>query len=127
MKIAYLLLLTLCATLTSFAQSEPTFTTEELKQIHKQQIRLIYCDSTSSLLRESVNVCNAQKATLTGVISNQKEEIQLIDDYSTKIRGQLTKAESYIKKLERRQKWYKVGMIGTGSAAIILIIFSSTP
>ena len=107
----------------SLAQSANCFTTDELKLIHKQQLRLVYCDSSKVLLIESQKVCNS-------LVKKQEERINVINQQclatskmAETYRLSYEQQKTQIKGLKRKNMFLKIGIVGVGSIASSFILF----
>ena len=114
----------LCQTVLLFGQSNGIFSSDELKEIRRVQIRLFYCDSAKIILEDNLSLCNEQKTAL-----NLKQETYISDsktlaNHNEQLKQSLVISEKEIKRLNRKNRLLKIGIIGVGGLAGVIAIQS---
>jgi len=94
------------------AQSEIFFTIDEARILHKQQIRLVFCDSAKVILIDQLNTCKTQKSLLILSVANRQRDIQTLEDYNAKFQTEYNTLLRRNKILVKKNKLLKVGFIG---------------
>ena len=127
MKKFLFLLLILCTTIQSYSQSkEAFFTTEELKAIRKQQIRLKYCDSSRFLLSQKDTINQKTILKLQTIAETQRKQIEIEQAYTHDLKERLVLSDKEIKALKRKQRLFKIGFITTtattGAVVLLLLV-----
>ena len=121
MKKFGLIALTLCTTIQLLAQSEGTLFTEfELKQIHKQQIRLIICDSLNQVLSTQNEILNNQVLINQETVDKLKHNQELTEIENIALVNEVSGQDKHIRQLNRKIKLLKIGMIGVGGIAVLV-------
>lgn len=124
MKKFILVALTLCKILQLEAQSEVTFTIDEARLIHKQQIRLFFCDSTRVILTSQLNTCKEQTSLLNQSISIQKKDVLTLEDYNSNLLKEFDVLKTNNKKLVKRNNVLKIGFVSVSAVALLVLIIN---
>ena len=106
----------------SQAQSEITFTIDEARLIHKQQIRLFFCDSTRVILTSQLNTCKEQASLLNQSILIQKKDVLTLEGYNSKLLKEFDVLKTSNKKLTQRNNVLKIGFVSISAIAILTFI-----
>lgn len=124
MKKFILIALILCKILKLEAQSEITFTIDEARLIHKQQIRLFFCDSTRVILTNKLNTYKEQTSLLNQAISAQKQDVLALENYNLSLLKEFDVLKTNNKKLAKRNNVLKIGFVSVSAVALIVFIIN---
>lgn len=102
------------------AQSGNTFTTREQVKIHKQQIRLIICDSLNGELTIQNQTLKNQVELSDSTFKTIQENQELYEIERLALLNEVEGQDLHIKKLNRKIKLLKIGMIGVGAVAVLV-------
>ena len=122
MKKFILIALILCKILQLEAQSEITFTIDEARLIHKQQIRLFFCDSTRVILTSKLNTYKEQTSLLNQAISAQKQDVLALENYNLSLLKEFDVLKTNNKKLAKRNNVLKIGFVSVSAVALLVFI-----
>lgn len=101
--------------------SQICFTRTQAEQIHRQQIRLKYCDSIRVKMVERMTALETVIEAQEHSIVTLSEQLQVNEDHKEHIRQQLALSEKERKKLARKNQLMKYGLYGLGGSTIILL------
>ena len=124
MKKFILIALILCKIPQLEAQSEITFTIDEARLIHKQQIRLFFCDSTRVILTSKLNTYKEQTSLLNQAISTQKQDVLALENYNLSLLKEFDVLKTNNKKLAKRNNVLKIGFVSVSAVALIVFIIN---
>ena len=124
MKKFILVALTLCKILQLEAQSEVTFTIDEARLIHKQQVRLFFCDSTRVILTSKLNIYKEQGNLLNQAILTQKKDVLTLEDYNSNLLKEFDVLKTNNKKLTKRNNVLKIGFVSVSAVALLVFIIN---
>lgn len=124
MKKFILVALILCKIPQLEAQSEITFTIDEARLIHKQQIRLFFCDSTRVILTSKLNTYKEQTSLLNQAILTQKQDVLTLENYNLSLLKEFEVLKTNNKKLTKRNNVLKIGFVSVSAVALIVFIIN---
>ena len=116
--------MTLCKILQLEAQSEVTFTIDEARLIHKQQVRLFFCDSTRVILTSKLNIYKEQGNLLNQAILTQKKDVLTLEDYNSNLLKEFDVLKTNNKKLTKRNNVLKIGFVSVSAVALLVFIIN---
>jgi hypothetical protein len=109
----------LCIAIPLLSQSKADFTTDELRSIRKQQIRLSVCDSVLTQMINKSSISFSNELLFQETIDKQRKEIGLIKTHNLYLKGGIKEQANTIDKLNRNQKILKIGVVSFGGLAIL--------
>lgn len=126
MKKFLLIVLILCTAIALKAQYSICFDSNQVRQIYKQQIRLVYCDSAKTILSNQINILDQRVLLMEGKSLVILEDVKVLEDYNTKLISENSNLQQENKRLNRKLTTFKIGfgvvsLVAVGSVAYFLL------